>query len=309
MTASGPVPVLLALALDLAFGDPPDRWHPVAALGALLDRGRRRLARGGPARLLVAGGLLVLGVAGLAAGAGLLAGRLAAALGPPGLLVEALALKSALALRGLRRAALRVAAHLEAGELEAARGAVGRDLVSRPTAALTGPQVASAAVESVAENLTDSLLAPLLFYLAFGLPGALAYRAVNTADAMLGYREGALEHFGKAAARLDDLLNLVPARLAALALVAAAPLAGAGAAGALRTAWTEAGRTSSPNAGWTMAAAAGALGVTLDKPGHYRLGRGRPPGPADVRRGVRLVTAAALVGTVLVAAALLVGPA
>ena len=116
----------------------------------------------------------------------------------------------------------RVRDGLEAGDLAGARAAVGRDLVSRSVDDLDERATASAAVESLAENLTDSWVAPLCFYLVAGLPGAWAYRAVNTADAMIGYRGGVLEYFGKTSARLDDIFNLIPARLAALSIVACA---------------------------------------------------------------------------------------
>ncbi|HEY3186785.1 MAG TPA: cobalamin biosynthesis protein, partial [Solirubrobacteraceae bacterium] len=159
--------------------------------------------------------------------------------------------------------------------------------------------------ESVAENLTDAFVGPVLFFLAFGLPGAVVYRVINTADAMIGYREGVLVYFGRAAARLDDAINLVPARLAALALVLAAPLVGGRGGGALATMRRDHGRTASPNAGWTMAAMAGALGVALAKPGAYRLGDGRPPMADDVVRSVRtMAVAAALALPVAVALAL-----
>lgn len=267
----------------------------MAWIGRALAWGRATLATGGPARLLVAGAAVTLGVAALAAAAAIGLVLAAPLLGWVGVAVEALALKSMLSLRGLAVTALRVGDHLDRGELDAARAAVGRDLVSRPTADLDGGQVASATVESVAENLTDALLGPVLFFLAFGLPGAVVYRVVNTADAMIGYRDGALLYFGRVAARLDDAFNLVPARLAALSLVAAAALAGADGRCALVTMRREHARTASPNAGWTMAAMAGALGVTLAKSGAYRLGDGRVPGPADVERAVRLMaTAAAL---------------
>src|SRR5262249_42816972 len=176
-----------------------------------------------------------------------------------------------------------------AGDLVSARADVGTDLVSRPTSGLDSSGVASAAIESVAENLTDSVLAPLMFYAAFGLAGAAVYRAVNTADAMIGYRTGMLEDFGKVAARFDDVLNLIPARLAGLVLVSAATMMGASPTGALTTMWREHARTASPNAGWTMAAMAGALGVTLEKNDHYRLGGGRTPTADDVRGSGRLI--------------------
>lgn len=233
---------------------------------------------------------------------------LASALGWLGVAIEALALKAMFSLRGLARSAVAVRADLGRADLGAARGGVGRDLVSRPTATLDGAQVASATVESVAENLTDAFLAPVLFFVAFGLPGAVAYRVINTADAMIGYRDPPWLHFGRIAARLDDVLNVVPARLAAVALVGAATIAGADGRRAFTTMRRDHGRTASPNAGWTMAAMAGALGVALEKPGAYRLGDGPAPTPDDITRAVRLLAvAAALALPPLVALSLALG--
>jgi adenosylcobinamide-phosphate synthase len=226
-------------------------------------------------------------------------GALTPRLGWLGLLVDALALKSMLSLRGLAAGALAVGADLRRADLTGARAALGRDLVSRPTAALDAGQVASATVESVAENLTDAFLAPVLFFLVFGLPGAVAYRVVNIADAMIGYREGILLYFGRVAARLDDVLNLVPARVAALALIVAAPLAGGDGRRALETMRRDHGRTASPNAGWTMAAMAGALGVALEKPGAYRLGDGRSPTADDIARAVGIMALGAALALVV----------
>jgi len=293
--------LLLAIVLDLAFGDPPSRVHPVAGLGRALAAGRRILCVGGPVRLLAGGAFVTLAAAALAALAGALVAGLASMLGPWGVVPEVLALTLLLSLRGLERAASGVRASLERGDLDGARTAVGLHLVSRDTAALDAGHVASAAVESVAENLTDSYVAPACFYLLFGLPGAAIYRAINTADAMLGYRGGPLEHFGKTAARLDDLANLLPARLAGIAVVAAASVTGADARGAWSTMLRDRGLTASPNAGWTMAAMAGALGVTLEKSGAYRLGRGALPTPADVTRSVRLTLVSAGLATALLA--------
>ena len=208
----------------------------------------------------------------------------------PALLLEALLLKCTFSLRGLIGAALGVARALEVGNLEEARRRVATHLVSRPTEELSLPHVASATVESVAENLTDGVVAPLFFFLLFGLPGAWVYRVVNTADAMWGYREGDLEYLGKPAARLDDLLNWVPARLAAIGIVLGALIRGRRVAvHAWQTMWSEHGRTASPNAGWTMAAMAGALGVALEKPGAYRLGVGLLPTIGHIHRAVVVV--------------------
>src|SRR5262249_37462113 len=166
-------------------------------------------------------------------GVGWLVTALASPLGLAGLLIEAVVLKALLSVRDLAGAALGVARDLERDDMVSARAAVGTHLVSRPTASLDRAAVASAAIESVAENLTDSVLAPLLFYAGFGLPGAAVYRAVNTADAMFGYRRDELEDFGKVPARLDDALNLVPAPLAGLLLVVAAAVTRGSPIGAL----------------------------------------------------------------------------
>ena len=175
--------------------------------------------------------------------------------------------------------------------------------------ALTPSEVAGAAVESLAENFGDGVVAPLAAYTAFGLGGAYAYRLVNTADAMLGYRTPELEWFGKAAARADDSLNLAPARLAALLVALAAPAGRGSVRGALRAALADAGRTPSPNAGWPMAAMAGALGVRLDKRGDggaplYALNTaGRAPDVEDLLRARWVVAAAAALAGLLAAAA------
>ena len=285
--------LLAALAIDAAFGDPPNRWHPVAWLGSAIAAARRRLAHGSPLRLLFAGALVTLALAALAAIVAALLVRAAEVLGPAAGLVEALALSVCLSVRGLCRAALEVARALEAGELAAARRALSFHLVSRPTGDLEPGEVAAATVESVAENLTDSIVAPALMYLAFGLPGAAVYRTVNTADAMIGYRDGPLEHFGKLAARADDVLNLIPARISALTIVLAAALTGASARCALAVLWRDRRRTASPNAGWTMSAMAGALRVRLTKRGAYTLGTGELPTAADIPHSIRIMLVAA----------------
>jgi adenosylcobinamide-phosphate synthase len=286
----------LAVALDLVFGDPPNRWHPVAWIGRLVALGRR-LAPRSPDDLAIHGSFLILIVAGASAGGALVAHALLAAL--PGVaapLAQAWLLKCSLSLRGLFGAVEVVRGHLVAGDLEGARRVVAWHLVSRETADLDRGAVASAAVESLAENLTDGFVAPVCFYVlgvlmggvGAGLALAWAYRAVNTADAMIGYRRDELEYLGRATARADDLLNYLPARLAALAVVAGAWLARQSAVGAARAWRRDGGRTESPNAGQTMAAMAGALGVSLEKAGHYRLGEGPPPDPETIDRAMRV---------------------
>jgi adenosylcobinamide-phosphate synthase len=203
---------------------------------------------------------------------------------------EAVLLKTMFSWRTLHQAGQRVHQPLAAGNLDEARAAL-RWLVSRDTAELDTPLLAAAAIESLAENASDSVVAPLLAYALAGLPGACAYRAVNTLDAMVGYR-GRYEHLGKVPARLDDLLNLLPARLTGLLIVAAAALCGADARQAWQVMQRDHARTASPNAGYPMAAIAGALGLRLAKPGHYCLNAsGRDPTAEDVRRALRLLGA------------------
>lgn len=280
----------LAIAIDLLLGDPPNRWHPVAWMGSLIGWGKRRAPRAGPVTRFLYGAVLVLGGAAAFTLPMVLLSIAARRLGPAAtLILTAPLLKSTFTQSGLVRAAGEVEQALQAGDLPEARRLVSWHLVSRDTSALAAGQVAAAAVESVAENVTDGFVAPLLYFFLLGLPGAWAYRFSNTCDSMLGYRDPEHEYLGKFAARFDDLLNWVPARLTGLLMTLAAALAGEDARGAWRTMWHQHRRTASPNAGWTMSAMAGALGVTLEKVGHYRLEGGPAPLSAETIARARRV--------------------
>jgi adenosylcobinamide-phosphate synthase len=185
-------------------------------------------------------------------------------------LIEGIGLKPCLALRMLAGAGRSVRLALERGDLPAARNAL-QSLVSRDCSALTAELAGAAAIESLAENLSDSVVAPLLYYALLGLPGAAMYRLFNTFDSMIGYH-GQYEYLGKAAAWLDDVLNVLPARLTALLIIALAPLFGGNRLRAWHIWRRDAYKTASPNAGHPMAAAAGALGLQLEKVGYYTLG-------------------------------------
>lgn len=287
--------LLLALGLDIWPGDPPNRWHPTAWMGSLIAWTQRRRPTGAPAVEFTYGATIVLLGGALVGGSGYLVEQLAGWLPAPiGLLVEAALLKTTFTWRGLDRAAGEVQTALETGDLAEARRTLAWHLVSRDTSELNESQVAAAAIESVAENASDSFVAPLLAYTLGGLPLALAYRFANTCDAMLGYRTPALEWLGKFPARLDDLANLLPARLTGLLLAVAALVANGLAGDSARRAWQilrrDARLTASPNAGYPMSAMAGALGVELEKTGHYRLGAGgRAAQPADIGRARRIL--------------------
>ena len=271
--------MLLALLLD-TLGEPPARFHPVVWMGHYLKWARKNWRGRAP------GAQLAEGAAGWALGVGLAAGAGWAASGWPWWAQGAL-LKPLLARRALFGAVAEVAGALERDDLPEARRLLAWHLVSRDTSELSAAEVAGAAIESLAENLSDSVVAPLLAYRVGGLPLAAAYRLTNTADAMWGYRTAELEYAGKAAARADDLLNLAPARLTALCALAAS-------GGRGQRVWARGRRnTASPNAGHPMSAFAGALGVRLDKRGVYVLNAaGRAPDAADVRRALRLAARA-----------------
>ncbi|HWZ60000.1 MAG TPA: adenosylcobinamide-phosphate synthase CbiB [Gemmatimonadaceae bacterium] len=270
---------------DVALGEPPAAVHPTVWMGHFISAGRRRLGHHG----LAGGAAVALGAAAVAGGVGIM---LDMVIGDRPV-VRGLALKPALALRALLEAGAVVERALVAGDVPTARRLLAEHLVSRDTAGLSAADVAGAAISSLAENLNDSVVAPLLAFRVGGLGGAYAYRAINTADAMLGYRTPELEWFGKTAARLDDVVNWVPARLSA-GLIAIA------AGGGFRVAVADARRTPSPNGGWPMAAMAGALGVVLRKRGVYTLNAGgREPVAADIGRARRIVALAAALAVAL----------
>lgn len=265
--------LLLAMAIDLVMGDPAWLYrlvpHPVVLIGRAVDMLERRLNRQHlprAARILL-GALCTAVVVGavVAVGAGLHA--LLAGL-PFGWILEGFLASTLLAFRGLYDAVRAVARGL--GEsLEAGRAAVSR-IVGRDPASLDAAGVARAAAESAAENFSDGFVAPLFWFLLLGLPGLLAYKAVNTLDSMIGHRNARFEAFGKVAARLDDAANFVPARLAGLLFVLAAlALPGASTARAWKTMLRDARKHRSPNAGWQEAALAGALGLALAGPRQY----------------------------------------
>ncbi|PZP32125.1 MAG: cobalamin biosynthesis protein CobD [Roseateles depolymerans] len=295
-----PLALAVALAVDRVFGEPPTWAHPVVAMGRYL--GLFRLQRL-PAPLAFVGGALAwgLGAVVVALIAAWLEGWLWLNVQPwaaPWRLVTlavllGLLLKPLLAWRMLADEVAAVETAL--GEsLEAGRARLAR-LVSRDVSTLSEAEVREAAIETLAENLNDSVVAPLFWFAIAGLPGAAVYRFANTADAMWGYRDER-EWSGKWAARADDALSWLPARLTALALLGPRP-------GLLPALWREARRTPSPNSGWPMAAAALRLGLSLGKPGVYRLNAaGRAPQPQDPARAITLCRRAMLASAAALAA-------
>ncbi len=298
-----PTILLLALFLDAALGDPGWLYraipHPVVLIGRAIDWLDGKLNRHTDAdrKRRVLGALAI----GLIVAAGLAAGWLvhrALAAVPLGWLIEAALMSTLIAQNSLYRHVAAVAEALESDGLSAGRQAVSQ-IVGRDPENLDAAGVSRAALESLAENFSDGVTAPLFWGLLLGLPGILACKAINTADSMIGHRTERHAAFGWAAARLDDLVNLLPARLAGATLAAAAAfLRSTDPAAAWRTMRRDAPRHRSPNAGWPEAAMAGALGLALNGPRAYRgefvddpwMGAdGRSEAePADIRRGLRL---------------------
>jgi len=295
--------LVLGQAFDALVGDPEALWrlvpHPVALAGRLvgwLDNSwnhdsdppsrRRDLGMAALAVLLLAAGVIGAVVASLLDRFGL-----------PGALLEAVVVGVMLAQRSLHEHVTAVAdAYLRDG-IGGARHAVAA-IAGRDPDALDAAGVCRAAIESTAENLSDGVVAPAFWYLIGGLPGLLAYKALNTADSMIGHRSDRHRHFGWAAARLDDIANWIPARLSALLVAAAAWTIPEGEpAAAWRAARRDADRHGSINAGWPEAAFAGALGLRLAGPRVYRgavvddawMGDGRAEAtPEDIRRALAL---------------------
>ena len=290
LVAAGALPV--ALWVDHAFGEPPTRWHPVVWMGTALNRAApwvlpaatadqktpdfKSFSRG--ALVHMACVAIIFAVAW---------GLQTALLQLPAVLAALLlgaALKPLLSWRMLRSEVLAVEVALDQS-LSAGRERLGW-LVSRDTASLSADEVRESAIESLAENLNDSVVAPIFWFVLFGLPGAAVYRFANTADAMWGYRGvrhgQCWEWAGKWAARVDDVLSWVPARFTALLIVAITPGV------TFKTLRAEARRTPSPNSGWPMAAMAMALGIRLGKPGVYTLNAaGRVPEDSDTFKTIK----------------------
>ncbi|ONM48645.1 cobalamin biosynthesis protein [Nocardia donostiensis] len=294
-TATG---LLLGFAVDRVLGD-PRRWHPVAGFGSMALAVETVTYADRRAAGVVHELLLVGSVAGAGA---VLRGR--------GILPVALATWTVLGGQSLVRTGRDMADRLEAGDLDGARALL-PSLCGRDPAALDADGLARAALESIAENTSDAAVAPLLWGAIAGVPGLLGYRAVNTLDAMIGYRNDRYHRFGWAAARVDDLANLAPARLTGLLTACLAPLSGGTPARALRVWRRDARNHPSPNAGVVESSMAGALGIRLGGRTEYRhgielrpvLGDGPAPTVPDLRRAVRMSEAVQLAAVTLAAAA------
>ena len=260
----------IALLWDLLLGEPPAKFHPVVWLGRITGFFDSRYRRRSPPLDFIAGSLLALALVFLAVLLAILPEKLPF---PLSYLLAAYFLKSSFAVRSLHEHVAKTLTEIP----EEKRKAVSM-IVSRDVSGLDDPHLNSAAIESLAENLNDSVVAPLFYLLLFGLPGALAYRTVNTLDAMLGYRSERYEYFGKFSARLDDVLNFVPARLTVLLYL---PIGGTKVLRYWRMARFKI------NSDKPISAMSAVLGVWLEKAGVYRF-PGREPKTVDIERALRV---------------------
>jgi adenosylcobinamide-phosphate synthase len=294
--------VAAALLLDAVLGEPPEAVHPTVLMGLVISAFEKRALRiESPKSRRLAGIVLAVSAPSLV----FVSTRKILGVVPckPRWMIGTVLLSTTLSMRGLGEAAGDVEHELREGRLEMARTRLGH-FVGRDTDDLSESEVCRAAVESVAENTTDGVVAPMFYGAFFGAPGALAYKAVNTLDSMVGYRQPPYEDLGWAAARLDDLANLAPSRLTMLstAAISGRPLS------TLLTAFRYGPLTTSPNAGMAEAAFAGALSVRLGGANTYggvlregpMLGDGRLPVPEDIRRAVGLMRRCCVLACLLV---------
>jgi adenosylcobinamide-phosphate synthase len=281
--------LLLAVLFDILFGEPPAYFHPVVWMGKLIsmfvgaapDHNRKMY---GVFLVIFCVGITVLMAISLElTGTGIL-----------GMVIMAYFLKSSFSIRMLLICAIGIQKDLDSGKIEKVRNDL-KTFVGRDTSRLNMHQSASAVIESLAESFVDGVLSPLFYFLLLGLPGALAYRMINTLDSMVGYKKEPFLELGYAAAKLDDLANFVPARMS-LGIIFISSILFGKPLDALKTCIQDHKKTASPNSGWPMAAISGALNARLEKVGYHVLGdRYQPPETIQIRKTVYVVGFSSLV--------------
>ena len=312
--------VVAALAFDALIGDPDWLWrrvpHPVTLIGSFigwLDRTLNLDTRSAAQRKFAGVSVVVLLLV-TSTFIGFLIEFMLRQI-PLGNVLLGLVASTLIAQRSLYQHVARVRSAFTDGGLAEARCAVAR-IVGRDPDQLDEAGVCRAAVESCAENFSDGVVAPAFWLALFGLPGLIAYKAINTADSMIGHRSPRYEAFGWASARLDDLVNLIPARLSGLLVAIVAPISGGMIGTALRVMWRDAAKHRSPNAGWPESATAGALGLALAGPRRYgerivddaflNAEARKDATPSDIGRALNLLIAACLLQATAYAALALV---
>ncbi len=311
--------LIFGYILDLCFGDPYSLPHPVRLIGRMIGACVKRLRKEGDSagRQILAGILTVILIVGITGSAALLALWIAGLVHPVWrLCVESIMCYQMLAAKSLRDESMKVYDALQEGDILKARKSVSM-IVGRDTDRLDSEGIAKAAVETVAENTSDGVIAPMFYMAFFGAAGGFVYKAVNTMDSMIGYKNETYLYFGRAAAKFDDIVNYIPARISALLMIGAAYLSGADGRGAVRIWKRDRRNHASPNSAQTEAVCAGALGVRLAGDAWYfgTLYKKKTIGdpvrnvvPEDIRRANRLMYLTSLLGMIPAAAVrLLIG--
>ncbi len=275
--------LIVAVLFDVVLGEPPAFLHPVVWMGKLIGLFVNRA----PVHDRKLYGLIMVflcvGLAALAGTSTVLLGT-----GFPGLIVAAFLLKTTFSIRMLLVSALGIKKSLDAGKIEKVRNDL-RTFVGRDTSGLNEHQSASAVIESLAESFVDGILSPLFYYFFFGLPGAFAYRMINTLDSMVGYKKEPFIDIGYVAAKLDDIVNWAPARLSFVFIFIASLIFGRPRS-TLKTCIRDHHKTESPNSGWPMAAVSGALMVRLEKVGYHVMGNDYPdPKTQQIKKAAEIV--------------------
>jgi adenosylcobinamide-phosphate synthase len=292
----------LALLIDLILGEYPDKIHPTIGIGKLVIYLKRKAKNPNPKVEKVNGVFMALMIMLIAAlPVFVLLFWLRASFGSiPYIIAGAILFKATFAVSGMGQYTKPIAAALKKNDLDGARKWLPY-IVRRDPNSLNERQIISAAVESIAESTTDGITAPFFFFAIFGVPGAFAYRVVNTLDSMVGYKNAEYRNIGWFSAKLDTIANFIPARLTAYLMVAAAFLLGEDWRESWRILQRDKHKTASPNAGYTISAMAGALNVQLEKQGYYTLGDDHGISAEHIQKALRVMTmTAVLFGIVVV---------
>jgi adenosylcobinamide-phosphate synthase len=298
----------LAMLIDLILSEPPLRFHPTVIMGKLISAAIRIAERCNPRVQKAYGVTLALGTISVFAGASYLILRLANIFGEPvQILCAVLLLKPTFSIRLMHTYASKLALAVQRGDWVEAKSILPH-MVRRDPNLLSNSQIISAGVESVAESTTDGITSPFFYYALFGVPGAVAYRAINTLDSMVGYKDPKYIHLGWFSAKLDSVANWLPARLTAILTIIAAPMIGQSAFDSSRILRRDRNRTESWNAGWVMSAMAGALRVQLEKPGSYVLGdRDQELAPNHIAKSTRILVMNTILFTIFVVLPIILG--
>lgn len=294
--------LVASLAIDLIIGEWPAKIHPTVWIGNIISAISKPLPRTGSKSFIYGLILAICLPMTILISTWLLLAYLKNVNQWIYILVSIYFLKSSFSLRLLGSTSLKISKTIKSSGLDKSRTDL-KALVSRDPSQLNEQQVLAATIESVSENTSDSVIAPLLMFAIFGIPGALAYRSINTLDSMIGYR-GEFELLGKASAKLDDIVNWIPSRLSgALIVLSSIFLPSQKFSSSLSIMLKHHRNTESPNAGWPMAAMAGALEIELSKQGHYSLGQSKHPiSHNDIQNSVRSLYSSSLIFTLIIAA-------